>query len=282
MRLSRHSFAALGLATLALAPPAFADNNPVLFEGLQPVYEIGVPALFQITGQPGDLMFLLHSPDPGPFLLPFVGVVDVGPTNLKIVQLGALPPSGQSIFACTIACSPALAAMSVYGQAVTLDLQTFTFCKSNQLEIEFTDGDCELPCSGGVAQLGLQTEICNLPATLGNVLVEVRDASVQPNVVIDLALFTNIDLLNPPALPLVMNGITVTKLDYDAVTNCLLLRFCVDAAGHGQASLPSTTAIMTDWTNCDVEADIPTDCTVPIVVGDTFGAYTVTKLIDLF
>lgn len=264
------------LATLGLAVPAAA--NGVTIELSQPVFEIGVPGDALITGTPGDLPFLLHSPDPGPTMLPFVGLVDVGPTNLKIVSLPPIPASGSQTFTCFFACSPTLVQMQVYTQVVAVNPNPFSFCKSEQVVVEFSDGDCSTICSGGVQQLGLQLEICNPPSLQGHVLVEVRDGAS----VVGLSLFTPIDLNNPPALPQTMNGVTLEKVEFDAVANCITIRFCIDSVALGLGQLPANTTVMTDWMSCDMEATLPCDCTLPIAVGDEFGPYTVTKLIDLF
>ena len=54
------------------------DGDPLLVEYLKPVYGPGEQADLKVTGTPGTQGFLLFDFEPGPVLLPGVGLLDVG------------------------------------------------------------------------------------------------------------------------------------------------------------------------------------------------------------
>lgn len=269
-----------GLLFLAAAVPTAAQQ--LTFELLAPVFEIGTPGTYRVTGTPGTIPYLVHGPTQGPFdtMLPNIGVLGVGPQNLKVIPLPVIPLSGTMDLPCQLACGPSLVGIEWYGQVIGYDPSVQMILKSGTEAAEFAPGDCTHDCGGAIQCLGVQLDMCNLPQTMGNVLVEVRDG-IQ---VIELALFPGIDLLNPPATPFssVSGAVTIERLLYDATTNCLTLRYTVDSTQMmpGMANLPATTTFMTDWINCDFESNFPCDCSLPIQVGDQYGEYTITKIID--
>ena len=145
------AFACLAAGLIHSAP---TDIDVVLDP--PPPLGVGDDTTFFITGTPGELPFLIYSPNPGPMNLPIVGQVEVG-MPFYILNLPFFPASGELTVPCPLNCDFASVA-PFYAQVLSIQLGSpvTVGCKSEQVILSvdssivedcngnLLDDDCEL------------------------------------------------------------------------------------------------------------------------------------------
>jgi hypothetical protein len=279
MSSSRLSFSlavALFVATLASAGAA-----QVTIEADQPAYEVSQLLTVTISGPPGAPTFLLVDILPGPFVFPF-GTIWIGFSPVFfVVNLGPMPASGSMSLHESFSCRTA----NTYGTEVYLQ----AICVvggvkqvSNGLHIGEMPGDCNDDCIGGVAVIGLQVALENVPQTGALHIDATKLNGFQHHYgPLDAPLDLATDATGLLDTPLLGNngGVAVSMLEWDGST--LVVRFFIDAPAAGHASLGGNTEFTISFGGVQKTVVIHTSCSQPLYVGQVYGDFTVVKLIDL-
>lgn len=105
----------IGLTLALFATPVAAQNVDIFVN--PPVFGLGDSGTVTVIGQPNHVAIMFTSLTLGPSMLPIVGELAVGLTDIDYVVLGVLPASGAAQFTCTLPC-PVVG--FVHMQAVTL------------------------------------------------------------------------------------------------------------------------------------------------------------------
>ena len=106
------------LAGMTQAAPVTSDVTVTLDP--PPPLGVGDDTTFLISGTPGELPFLIYSPNPGPMNLPIVGQVEVG-MPFYILNLPFFPASGELTVPCPLNCDFASVA-PFYAQVLSIQL----------------------------------------------------------------------------------------------------------------------------------------------------------------
>lgn len=141
------------LALAGLMAPAGADGDPLTLIYEKAFFEPNEVAVLNVFGTPGTLGVLLFDSEPGPTLVPGVGLLEVGLSDsLILFPMPPVPAEGQLSFNCGFDCDSAQVGKPIFTQAVSLDLNTFLPCVSNSdvLLVLDVNGVCMPPCSGSL------------------------------------------------------------------------------------------------------------------------------------
>jgi hypothetical protein len=143
-------------ALLFAAPVASAGGDlgcdPVTLAWSKPSYHLGESIELKITGTPGTFGKLFLNTDPGPIMLPGIGVlgVGVGP-GLIMVPIRPINASGMKFYNCLLLCEDQYPASTFYTQAITISPNSGDMCLSNVDTLVITDDACAVEgCTPGI------------------------------------------------------------------------------------------------------------------------------------
>ena len=266
------------LAVFLLAGAASAQ---VTIETDQPAYEVSQLLSVTITGPPGAPTFLLVDVWPGPVVFPF-GTIHIGFSPIYfVVSLGPMPLSGTMSLHEGFSCRTAFNyGTEVYLQAICVVAGVKQL--SNGLHIAEMPGDCNDDCIGGVAEIGLQVALEGVPQTGDLHVTAVKQNGFQHEYgPLDATLDLATDATGILATPLISpNGAAaVSMLEWDGST--LVVRFFIDAPDAGHIKLGGNTLFTISFGGVEKSVLIHTSCSQPLYVGQTYGDFTVIKLIDI-
>jgi hypothetical protein len=266
---------------LCVATLAGAGSAQVTIAADQPAYEVSQLLTVNISGPPGAPTFLLVDVLPGPFVFPF-GTIWVGFSPVFfVVNLGPMPASGSISVHESFSCRTALVyGVEVYLQAVCVVGGVKQV--SNGLHIAEMPGDCNDDCVGGVAVIGLQVALENVAQTGTMHIDAVKLNGFQHHYgPLDVPLDLATDATGLLATPILSanGGVAVSMLEWDGSN--LVVRFFVDAPAAGHTSLGGNTEFTISFGGVQKTIVIHTSCSQPLYVGQTYGDFTVIKLIDL-
>lgn len=145
MRILLPTLLALGATAAVLAARPEPATVTIAFD--KDVYLPGEEAFLTVSGAPGTIVWLGFDFDPGPTLLPGLGVVDLGFSNsFHYAQLPPLPPSGSATYMwqCKNPCENPITGNDLFVQGIALDAGTMTLCLTNSdvLNVEDLYGSC--------------------------------------------------------------------------------------------------------------------------------------------
>jgi len=273
------------LLALALCLGFFAEaaiSQPLSININQPTIETGQTLTFSVTGPPGTNIWMLLDLVEGQSVYPPVGTLDIAFSPLaQIYNFGPLPTDGLFIRFDEIPCFTNFGSLDVFLQVVGRDPMSGAFSKSNPVTLTIVEGDCDSECDGGIVVLGLQVDIPNVMAGLDTLEISIHKGSGGGSPGALQATFAEVvDLTQPVTLPLTnMTGsLVVQVLDIDNGT--LTIRFEIDAVLAGINKLDANTYIELSFNGTSYIETIHTSCSQPIAVGDMFGSFIITNLID--
>jgi len=279
MSSSRLTFSlAVALFVATLSSPASAQ---VTIESDQPAYEVSQLLTVKISGPPGAQTFLLVDVLPGPFVFPF-GTIWIGFSPVFfVVNLGPMPAAGSMTVHESFSCRTAMTyGTEIYLQAICVVGGVKQV--SNGLHFAEMGGDCNDDCVGGVAEIGLQVPLENVPQT-GTLHIDAHKLNGAQHHYgpLDAPLDLATDATGILDVPLVSpnGGVAVSMLEWDGST--LLVRFFVDAPAAGYSALGGNCEFTISFGGVQKTVVIHTSCSQPLYVGQVFGDFTVIKLIDL-
>jgi len=270
---------------IALCLGLFAEgalSQPLSINLNQPTVETGQTLAFSVTGPPGTNIWMLLDLVEGQSFYPPVGTLDIAFSPLaQVYNNGPLPQDGLFIRFDQIPCYTGFGSLDVYLQVVGQDPVTGAFSKSNPVTVTIVEGDCDSECDGGIVVLGLQVDIPNVTPGLDTLEINIHKGSNDGTPGdLQTAFAEVVDLTQPVALPMsnLTGGLVVQVLDLDDGT--LTIRFEIDAVLAGLDKLNANTYIELSFNGTSYIETIHTSCSQPIAVGDMFGTFIITNLID--
>ena len=279
--MSSSRFAVSLAVALFVATLAGTGAAQVTIEADQPAYEVSQLLTVNISGPPGAPTFLLVDVLPGPVVFPF-GTIWIGFSPVYfVVNLGPMPASGSMSVHENFSCRTAdVYGVEVYLQAICVVGGVKQL--SNGLHIGEMPGDCNDDCVGGVAVLGLQVALENVPQTgLLHIDAHKVNGTQHHYGPLDAPLDLAVDATGILDVPLLGNngGVAVSMLEWDGST--LLVRFFIDAPAAGYTALGGNCEFTISFGGVQKTVVIHTSCSQPLYVGQKYGDFTVVKLIDL-
>lgn len=273
------------LLALALCLGFFADaaiSQPLSINLNQPTIETGQTLTFSVTGPPGTNIWMLLDLVEGQSVYPPVGTLDIAFSPLaQVYNFGQLPEDGLFVRFDEIPCYTGFGSLDVFLQVVGQDPVTGAFSKSNPVTVTIVEGDCDSECDGGIVVLGLQVDIPNVTPGLDTLEISIHKGSNDGTPGDLQAAFAEVvDLTQPVVVPLSnMTGSLVVQV-LDIENDTLTIRFEIDAVLAGINKLDANTYIELSFNGTSYIETIHTSCSQPIAVGDMFGTFTITNLID--
>jgi hypothetical protein len=199
----------------------------------------------------------------------------------QVYNFGVLPEDGLFVRLDQIPCFTDFGNLDVFLQVVGKDLTTGVFAKSNPVTLTIVEGDCDSECEGGIVVLGLQIEIPGFTPGVDTLEINIHKGN-NDGVPGELqASFAEvIDLTQSVSLPLsnLTGSLVVQLLEIDGTD--LTIRFETDAVLAGLSKLNANTYIELSFGGTSYIETIHTSCSQPIAVGQMFGNFIITNLID--